>query len=149
MDYRLVVTAQFIRLNNANSDRLDALAPGVFDNPIDPVQLRNFLDDPRHIMVVAIKEGMIVGMASAVEFFHPDKRPQLWINEVGVSPNFQRQGIGRRLTAALVGIAKELHNSCVWVGTDKRNIAAQACFGSVTDVKAPQEFLLYEWDFED
>lgn len=136
-------------LSATNLACLDRVAPEVFDNAIDPAQLERFSSDPRHIMLVAIEDGLVVGMASAVEYFHPDKPAQLWINEVGVSPAYQRRGIGRALTAALVGEGRKRGVAYAWLGTAKDNAAARACFGSVPDVEAPQPFLLYEWDFED
>ena len=141
------MTAQVLELNTASATCLDALAPDVFDNPIDPDQLRSFLDDPRHIMMIAMEDGIVVGMASAVEYFHPDKQPQLWINEIGVTPAKRRCGIGRRLTEALVACAESRGCSYAWVGTDIQNEAAQATFASVPDVECPQQFLLFEWDF--
>ncbi|MGE0373252.1 MAG: GNAT family N-acetyltransferase [Gammaproteobacteria bacterium] len=92
-------------LTTANMQCLDRLAPEVFDNAIDQVQLGRFLGDPRHVMLVAIEDGLVVGMASGVEYFHPDMPPQMWINEVVVSPACQRRGIGRALTTALVEVA--------------------------------------------
>lgn len=143
------MVAEIIELNDGNSGFLDALAPDVFDHPVDPTQLKNFIGDPRHVMMLAVEDGLVVGMASAVEYFHPDKQPQLWINEVGVSPAYRRRGIGRRLTTALVDFAVQRGCSYAWLGTDLKNIAAQACFASVANVEWPQRFLLYEWDFEE
>jgi aminoglycoside 6'-N-acetyltransferase I len=67
------------QLTTANMACLDRLAPEVFDNVIDPVQLARFVGDPRHLMLVAIEDDLVVGMASTVEYFHPDKPPQMWI----------------------------------------------------------------------
>jgi ribosomal protein S18 acetylase RimI-like enzyme len=133
-------------LSKANSACLGQVAPEVFDNPINSKHLDDFLDDPRHIMLVALEDGLVVGMASGVEYFHPDKPPQLWINEVSVSPAYQRRGIGRKLTGTLVEAARKRGCVSVWLGTAVDNAAAQACFGSVQDVAAPQPFLLYEWN---
>src|SRR5439155_18489415 len=69
------------------------VAPAVFDFAVDPRLSREFLDDPRHHLAVAIDAGVVVGMASAVHYVHPDKPPALWVNEVGVAPSDQRQGI--------------------------------------------------------
>jgi hypothetical protein len=55
----------------------------------DPVLTPQFLSDPRHHLAVAIDEGWVVGMASAVHYVHPDKAPQLFINEVAVTPPYQ------------------------------------------------------------
>ena len=83
---------KIVELDRVNAGLLGSIATEVFDHPIDPQQLEAFLADPRHLMVLAVDAGAVVGMASAVEYFHPDKPPQLWINEVGVTPTHRRQG---------------------------------------------------------
>lgn len=45
-------------LTTADEQCLDRLAPDVFDNAIDPVQLARFLGDPRHLMLVAIEDDL-------------------------------------------------------------------------------------------
>jgi hypothetical protein len=35
--------------------------------------------------VVARDASVVVGFASGVHYVHPDKSPELWINEVGVA----------------------------------------------------------------
>lgn len=65
---------------------LTHVAPGVFDHAVDPARSVEFLNDPRHHLAVAIEAGLVVGVASAVHYVHPDKSPELWINEVGVAP---------------------------------------------------------------
>jgi aminoglycoside 6'-N-acetyltransferase I len=39
-----------------------------------------------------VQDGLVVGMASAFEYFHPGKPPQMFVNEVGVTPAHQRRG---------------------------------------------------------
>jgi ribosomal protein S18 acetylase RimI-like enzyme len=129
-----------------NEVLLQHIAADVFDDEIIPAQLEAFLADPRHLMILAVDDGTVVGMASAFEYVHPDKRPQLFINEVGVAPDYRMQGIGRRLVESLVAQAKDRGCNYAWLGTDADNVAGQACFGSVAGVKEPQPFLLYEWD---
>ncbi|MEM9403945.1 MAG: GNAT family N-acetyltransferase [Pseudomonadota bacterium] len=132
-----------------NSDLLNHLAAGVFDRPIDADQLRAFLEDPRHVMFVAIDDGAVVGVASAVEYFHPDKKPELWINEVGVTPTHQRQGIGRQLVAALLKAARDRGCATAWVLTEPGNEAAPACYGAVSDQARSRTSLLVEWGFDE
>lgn len=136
-------------LDRDNAEYLQNIGADVFDHAIEPRYLDAFLDDPRHVMVIAIDDELVVGMASAVEYFHPDKPPQLWINEVGVASSHRNLHIGRKLTGALVNYAEE--HGCVfaWLGTDTDNFTAQRCFASVPEVEAPQTFLLYEWDLEE
>jgi predicted GNAT family acetyltransferase len=62
-------------------------------------------------------------MASAVEYFHPDKPPQLWINEVGVALSHRKQGIGRQLVQKLVASAKDRGCIYAWLGTEGSNLS--------------------------
>jgi aminoglycoside 6'-N-acetyltransferase I len=133
-------------LTTDNAELLWHIAADVFDDEIIPAQLETFLADPRHLMILAVDNGTVVGMASAFEYVHPDKRPQLFINEVSVAPDYRMQGIGRRLVESLIVQAKDRSCNYAWLGTDADNVAGQACFGSVAGVKEPQPFLLYEWD---
>jgi aminoglycoside 6'-N-acetyltransferase I len=97
-------------------------------------------------MVLAVDDGFVVGMASAVEYFHPDKPQQLWINEVGVTPLRRNERIGRQLIESLIAIGREMGCAYVWLGTERNNLPAQRCFASVPNGECPSEFLLYEWD---
>jgi aminoglycoside 6'-N-acetyltransferase I len=143
------MTYQIVTLTAGNSSLLESIAPNVFDHAINPVYLDNFLKDPRHVMVLAVEKGVVVGMGSGVEYFHPDKAPQLWINEIGTASSHRSKGIGRALTTALVEMAEARGCIYAWLGTDKTNLAGQACFSKVPDVEPPQDILLYEWDLED
>lgn len=141
------MTTDIVSLNQGNAALLDNIAPDVFDNAIDPTSLAAFLADPRHIMFVAVHDGAVVGMASAFEYFHPDKPPQIFVNEVGVTPAHRRRGVGRKLVEALLDTARA--RGCVFacLRTASDNLPGQACFASVPGVAKPQPFLLYEWDF--
>ena len=116
---------------------LDHVADGVFDAPVDPRWTGEFLADARHHLVVARLDGVVVGMASAVDYVHPDKAPQLWINEAGVAPTHQRQGIAKRLLDLLMGLAGELGCSEAWVLTDEGNEAARAAYLSAGGEETP------------
>lgn len=143
------MTVDLHQLCRDNADLLTNVAADVFDHEIDPEYLSAFVDDPRHVMFLAVDDATVVGMASGVEYFHPDKPVQLWINEVGVAPSHRNQGIGRGLVAALVTFAEERGCASAWLGTASDNIPGQKCFGSHPDVEDPQPFLLYEWGLRD
>ncbi len=143
---RIFMSIDIYLLDSANAQMLSRVESDVFDHAIDPRQLQRFLDDPRHVMAFAVSDELVVGMASAVEYYHPDKKPQLWINEVGVAPAHQNRGIGRRLVQALIDEAKNRNCVFAWLGTDSGNKPARACFGSVPGGEEPQAFLLYEWN---
>lgn len=135
-------------LSAQNAHRLDSLEHDIFDNQVDPHQLQAFVDDPRHILMMAIVDGTVVGMASGVEYFHPDKKPQMWINEVGVADAYQRKGIGRSLVESLIDQARNRGCDCAWLGTENDNVAANACYRAVPGGTEPESFLLYEWSLD-
>jgi ribosomal protein S18 acetylase RimI-like enzyme len=106
------------------------VADDVFDAPINPAYLAAFLADPRHHIAAAIEDGVIVGFASGVDYLHPDKPPELWINEVGVAPTHQGRGIGRRLVDALLAHGRTLGCRTAWVLTEAGNAPARALYAA-------------------
>jgi GNAT superfamily N-acetyltransferase len=107
------------------------VAPDVFDNPIDPRLASEFLHDPRHHIAVSISDGTVVGFASAVHYVHPDKPPQLWINEVAVAPSHRRRGLGAAMLRLLFDVGRAHRCTVAWVLTDRMNPAAMALYSSV------------------
>src|SRR5215467_9912650 len=110
-------------LGPADGQVLQNVAPEVFDYPVDAHWSAEFLADPRHHLAVAIDDesGQVVGLASGVHYVHPDKLPELWVNEVGVAPSHQGQGIGRRVLAALLAHGQTLGCREAWVLTSPDN----------------------------
>jgi len=109
---------------------LDRVAPGVFDGPVVAQWRDEFLDDGRHHLVVALEGEVVVGFVSAVHYLHPDKPPELWIDEVGVAPPHQRRGIGRRMLERMLAHGAELGCVQAWVLTSPTNAAAQRLYTS-------------------
>jgi len=108
----------------------DNIADDLFDGPIDRERLHEFLSDPRHHLAIAQDDELIVGFASAVHYVHPDKAPELWINEVGVAPSYHRQGLGKAIIAQLLDHGRKLDCKEAWVLTDASNTAARALYRS-------------------
>jgi len=82
------------------------VAEQVFDKPIDAKLTKEFLEDTRHHMAVAIDDGLVVAFASGVHYVHPDKPPELWINEVAVAPTHRRLGLGKAVLRALFEVGQ-------------------------------------------
>jgi len=122
-------------LHSGDEQVLMTVAPEVFDNPVDPDLTREFLADPRHHIVVAIDDGRVVGFASGLHYVHPDKPPELWVNEVGVAPTHRRRGLGRAVVLALFEVARTHRCTGAWVLTDRDNAAAKALYGSVGGIE--------------
>ncbi len=85
-------------------------------------------------------------MASAVHYVHPDKAPELWVNEVGVAPTHWRQGIGRHLLHALFVRGRELGCRGAWVGTEPDNLAARQLYAALGGVEAPEPMVMGEFN---
>ena len=115
---------------------LDNVADDVFDDPVDPRWCAEFFADARHHLVVALDGNLVVGMASGVHYVHPDKAPELWINEVAVASTHHNQGIGRRLVTTLVDHGRTLGCGEAWVLTSPTNEPAKRMYraaGAVAD----------------
>jgi ribosomal protein S18 acetylase RimI-like enzyme len=92
---------------------------------------KEFLADPRHHISVAIDEEVVIGFASAVHYIHPDKPPELWINEVSLAPTHRRRDIGKALLGALFDVGRANRCKTAWVLTYRTNDAANALYSSV------------------
>jgi ribosomal protein S18 acetylase RimI-like enzyme len=123
------------------------VADGVFDNPVNARWTHEFLNDARHHLAVAIQSDCVVGMTSAVHYVHPDKAPQLFINEVAVAPSHQSQGIGRQLLALMLAHGRTLGCTEAWVGTEETNTHARRLYSGAVDAEEPEGFLMYTFRF--
>src|SRR5690606_34900097 len=131
------------QLGPADSAVLDQVADDVFDGPVVPALLAEFLSDPRHHLIVALSDGIVVGMVTAVEYVHPDKPAQLWINEVGVAPGCRRRGIGRALLRSMCEYGRRRGCTEAWLGTEEDNIPARGLYEDAGSVAEP--FVLYSF----
>jgi ribosomal protein S18 acetylase RimI-like enzyme len=128
---------------------LDRAAPGVFDGPIVPRWRDEFFDDSRHHLVVALDDGVVVGFVSAVHYVHPDKPPELWIDEVGVAPSHHVRGIGRRLLDRMLAHGADLGCVQAWVLTAPGNTAAQRLYASAGGNAAAELSVMFEFPLSD
>ncbi|WP_404925646.1 GNAT family N-acetyltransferase [Mesorhizobium sp. ORM16] len=135
---------EIVRLDAGNDALVMRVALDVFDEPVRPDRLAVYLREPGHFMVVALADGVTVGQCAAIIHRHPDKATELYIDEVGVSPAFQRQGIARKMLGAMFAIGRE--NGCeeAWVGTEPDNRAARALYESRKEThESAESFLMY------
>jgi ribosomal protein S18 acetylase RimI-like enzyme len=109
---------------------LHRVAVGVFDEPVNAKRLAAYLAEPGHLMIVALAGEEVVAQCAAVIHRHPDKPTELFIDEVGVAPAFQRQGIARQLLAEMFALGKALGCEEAWVGTEHDNHPARRLYAS-------------------
>jgi aminoglycoside 6'-N-acetyltransferase I len=133
------------RVTPADAALFDRIAPEVFDEPVRPERLAAHLAEPNHHLIVAIEDGLIVGQCAAVVHRHPDKVTELYIDEVGVSPAWQRRGIARRLLDEMCAFGKSIGCVEAWVGTEPDNLPARALYESARQVEG-ERFVMYLFD---
>jgi len=109
----------------------DRIAEEVFDYAIDQNRLARYLATPGHLIVVALAGGEMIGQVAAVVHEHADLRPtELYIDEVGVTPAFQRQGVASRMLDTMFTLGKNLGCGEAWLGTEPDNEAAKQLYAS-------------------
>lgn len=137
--------AEIRMLESRDDGVLRNVAPGVFDNALDPALVAEFLHDKRHHLAVALEDGQVVGFASGVHYVHPDKSAELFINEVAVAPSHHRRGIGRAVVEALLQHAKRLGCREAWVLTDRSNEAAMRLYASTGGDPGPTDHVMFTY----
>jgi aminoglycoside 6'-N-acetyltransferase I len=132
------------RLMPGDAAMLDRVAADVFDEPVDPKRLAAYLAEPGHFMFVAMAGDEVVGQCAAVIHRHPDKVTELYIDEVGVTPTFTRQGIARKMLDAMFALGRSLECAEAWVGTEHDNQPARGLYESRGATSEPFVMYVYE-----
>jgi len=132
------------RLGPGDASVLDRVAADVFDQAINKKRLAVYLREPGHLLFVAICDGEVIGQARGMIHHHPDMEDELYIDNLGVAPSFQRQQIGTRLIKALLKSGKEQGCREAWVGTEQDNEAARKLYESLGDSGELVVFFTYK-----
>ena len=119
------MTIEIVRLTAARADLLRNVAEDVFDTEIVPARLRAYLSEPVNLMVLAVDGDLVIGQAAAVIHKHPDKPDELYIDEVGVSPDWRRQGLAQRMMEALFAQGRAMGCQASWLATEIDNLPAR------------------------
>ena len=120
------------------------ILPEVFDHAIRPEWLAAHLASSTHFLACAFDGDAVVAMVMANLHLHPDKPNELYIDELGTSPEYRKRGIATRLMEEAIGWGRELGCKSCWVGTELNNKEARAVYTKWQS--DPDEFLLFEFD---
>lgn len=119
----------------------------LFDYPVKPARAKEFIEDPRHHLMLALDGGLVVGMASGLNYVHPDKDPSLFIDEVSVIEPYWSRKIGRTLVQELIAYAKaKLDCNEAWVATDVSNKAAQRTYLAAGGKEGEEQAVVFVFD---
>lgn len=130
-------------VSSDDSRLLDSIADGVFDHPVQKGFLEEFLANPMNVLIAAVDNDTVVGMATGIVYVHPDKPRQLFINEVGVDDAYQGRGIGKLLIGAILDEGKRRGAQEAWVATEVGNSPARALYRSTGGVEDPDGIVMY------
>ncbi|PSL21263.1 GNAT family N-acetyltransferase [Shimia abyssi] len=131
------------RLTAANAHFL--IGADVFDGPVIGEQLNRFVADDGHELVFALSEDVVIGFASGVVQFHPDKTPTFFVSEVDVAPEVQRRGIGTELCDRLLKIARDIGCEGALLATEVDNVPARALYRALK-ARETEGVVVYDWD---
>jgi GNAT superfamily N-acetyltransferase len=136
------------RASLADRDEIDRFEP-VFDDVLRPEEVSRFLADERHHLLLGYLDDRPAGFISAVEVFHPDKRAELFLNEIGVLEEARRGGVARALVEELKQLGRELGCSEIWVLTDEGNRPAMALYKATGGAWDGTPQAMYEYTLDD
>lgn len=139
---------RIVLLGPEHEDLLNAAGTDVFDGSVLRTSAKEFLEDPRHHIAAALSEDRIVGFASAVHYLHPDKLPELFINEVGVADSHRRQGLATRLLRELLRLAKKLGCVDAWILSDRSNGPAMRLYAGIGGVETAEDVVMYSFPLD-
>jgi ribosomal protein S18 acetylase RimI-like enzyme len=137
MEIRLLDARDAALLSNADAD--------TFDEAVQPQLAAAFLADQRHHVVAALDEGRVVGFVSALDYIHPDKAPELWINEVGVASSHRRRGLAKQMLSVMFEHARKLRCRQAWVLTERSNREAIGLYRAAGGVQPPGDVIMFEF----
>ena len=107
-----------------------------------------FLDDPMSFAFGAWVDGEPAGLAWGVQVRAPSGRPFTYLHELEVRERFRRQGIGSRLVASSMTLARERGSTRFWLSTGGHNEVAQSLYASLGGVRKPAGDVNFWWDLE-
>jgi ribosomal protein S18 acetylase RimI-like enzyme len=115
------VTHEIFRITPENASCLSQVDPDIFDAEVDLERTFAFLSTPNHVLIVARVGSLVIGQVRAMLHMQPDGPNQLYIDNLGVAPAHQRQGIASALLREVFLWGKA--NDCLdaWVATEPDN----------------------------
>lgn len=128
-----------MRVTPETVSSLERIAVDVFDYEPAADWLVAYMATPNHAMVVAVADGVVVGQARGMVHLQPDAPPQLYIDNLGVTPAWKRQGVATRLVQALIDWGRGTGCDSSWVATESDNDEARgfyAAFGFAGETMA-------------
>ncbi len=134
-----------VRLLGRGDEALIHAAADLFDDTPLPDQTQAFLASERDFIWVAFLGEEAVGFVSATVLIHPDKKPHIFVNELGVDDDHRRKGIGSKLMAEAVGFARSKKMIPLWLAAEGDDDLANSFYRSLSE-PTERGSRVYEWE---
>ena len=129
------MSVEMVQINTSNTHLLRRVAADVFDHEIRQKHLKLYLAGAGNIMIVALKDGEVVGQIRGVVLLQPDCGPQLFVENLGVTPELKRSGIATELMKILVERGRAQGCEEFWLATETENEEAIGFYDSLSLLK--------------
>lgn len=129
---------RFTLVGRDDINQFRSVANDVFDATLSADALQSFLANESHHMVIAWASDTIIGFVSAVDYIHPDKPREMWINEVGVAKAWRGQQIAKKLVSKMLDHGRTIGCTEAWVLADPDNVAANSLYRSIAAKHDPK-----------
>ncbi len=117
-------------ITRANTGLLARIADDVFDEAIQHDLLAAYVSDPRHAMMIAEEDGLVIGQIRGNIHMQPDRAPDLYIDNLGTAPSHQRRGIATDLMKAMLAWGEAQGCTYAWVATETDNAQANGFYAA-------------------
>jgi len=126
-------------------DRINELFP---DHAWEATSAARFCADDANVLLVAYSGDTPCGLLIAYRLQCLDaRRAQLFIDEVDVSEDYRRRGIGRAMMVSIIQIAREMGVGEAWVQTHAANIPALGLYRAVGGVREDPDETIVSFAF--
>jgi ribosomal protein S18 acetylase RimI-like enzyme len=139
--------------------RIERIRPGdearvlaaayLFDRPPDPEATRAYLvDDREYLLLAYLDGGTPAGFVRGTALRRLDgPEPQMFLYEIDVAPEHQRQGIGAALIRALAQICRDEGFGEMFVFTNRSNAAAMRLYASTGAHTEANDEQMFVWTY--
>jgi len=146
----MITIERLTKFDHADAVGIGRLGPSLSarfdDSPIDDEILRNIIESPSHVQIVARDEnGQIVGAATMSTVYAPKAGRIGYLEEIVVDSNIQGAGIGGKLWDELVAWTREQGLDRIEFTSRKDRTATHAFYakrGAIARESTPYRFEL-------
>lgn len=108
-------------------------------------KLREFLQDPNNIYLVAFANGKVAGRIFGYIHDHPRGNRNIFIDEVDTLKKYRRRGVAKGMLEEMKKISQNLGSEEMWLGTEDDNKAAIALYRGLDPYEDYADRLFSYW----